>query len=99
MHARMVCAIHSDGKKKETKLYGTQKQNGHEWDSHDPSDHSGWLQNHLWTKEEIDKELKSLYRHKPVSISDKIMNTLVSESVIESIILLQTHHKLVILFF
>ena len=42
------------------------------------ADHLGKLQNHLWTKQEIDDLLGKLYRHQPQSISDRIMNTLAS---------------------
>lgn len=35
-------------------------------------------QNHIWSAEEIRDELKSLYRHKPVTLSDKIMRFMVS---------------------
>jgi hypothetical protein len=37
-------------------------------------DHTGRQQNHIWSKEEIDLLSKTLYRHKPVTISDKIVN-------------------------
>lgn len=34
-------------------------------------------QNHIWSAEEIRDELKSLYRHKPVTLSDKVMRFVV----------------------
>lgn len=41
-------------------------------------DHTGRQQNHIWTKDEIDEALQTLYRHKPQSISDYVMNGFVS---------------------
>lgn len=40
-------------------------------------DHTGRQQNHIWTKEEIDEALNTLYRHKPKTFSDYAMNYLV----------------------
>ena len=40
-------------------------------------DHTGRQQNHIWTKEELDVAMSTLYRHKPVRLSDHIMNKLV----------------------
>ena len=37
-------------------------------------DHTGRQQNHIWTKEEIDEALNTLYRHKPKTVSDYLMN-------------------------
>lgn len=37
-------------------------------------DHTGRQQNHIWSKEEIDEALNTLYRHKPETISDYLMN-------------------------
>ena len=34
-------------------------------------------QNHIWSAEEIRDELQSLYRHQPVTLSDKIMKFVV----------------------
>jgi hypothetical protein len=42
------------------------------------ADHLGRQQNHIWSKEEIDNHMNTMYRHKPITISDKIMNTLVN---------------------
>jgi hypothetical protein len=41
-------------------------------------DHTGRQQNHIWTKEELDEALTTLYRHKPQTISDHLMNKFVS---------------------
>jgi hypothetical protein len=41
-------------------------------------DHTGRQQNHIWTKEEIDEALHTLYRHKPQTFSDYFMNGFVS---------------------
>lgn len=62
--------------------YGIHNHNGEEYekDQTKAGDHSGRQQNHIWSKEEIEAELNSLYRHKPVSFSDKVMNGLVSKS-------------------
>jgi ABC-type Zn2+ transport system substrate-binding protein/surface adhesin len=58
------------------------KRYGHtdhsESNKREDTDHFGYLQNHIWTKEEINGELKSLYRHTPVTMSDKFMNAVVS---------------------
>lgn len=40
-------------------------------------DHTGRLQNHIWTKAEIEDCMSHLYRHKPATISDQIANKLV----------------------
>lgn len=61
------------------KVYGIHAHDGTEYLKDDKSgDHVGRQQNHIWSAEEIDSELKSLYRHKPVTISDKFMNFVVS---------------------
>jgi hypothetical protein len=39
-------------------------------------DHIGRQQNHIWTLEELDEKMNTLYRHKPQSFSDQIMNKL-----------------------
>lgn len=39
-------------------------------------DHTGRQQNHIWTKEELDEALKTLYRHKPQTFSDYLTNGL-----------------------
>ncbi len=43
-------------------------------------DHTGRQQNHIWTKEELSEALKSLHKHKPETISDHIMSSLVRPS-------------------
>ena len=43
-------------------------------------DHTGRQQNHIWTPAEIEENMAHLYRHKPISFSDKLMNKLVSIS-------------------
>ena len=35
-------------------------------------------QNHIWTKAELDDALNTLYRHKPQTFSDYLMNYFVS---------------------
>ena len=64
-----------------TKVYGihqTDSDGKYNSDHSMAGDHSGRQQNHIWSKEEIDSELKALYRHKPVTIPDKITNAVVS---------------------
>lgn len=39
-------------------------------------DHTGRQQNHIWTKQEIEDNMAHLYRHQPVTFSDKLMNKL-----------------------
>lgn len=39
-------------------------------------DHTGRQQNHIWTLEELDEKMNNLYRHKPQSFSDHVMNKL-----------------------
>lgn len=38
------------------------------------SDHLGRQQNHIWSKEELQVAMTTLYRHKPVTMSDYVMN-------------------------
>lgn len=52
----------------------------YEEDEYAAGDHSGRQQNHIWTKEELDTLLTTLYRHKPKTVTDKIVNALVSDS-------------------
>ena len=40
-------------------------------------DHTGRQQNHIWSEEELNEKLSTLYRHKPVTIADHVMNKLV----------------------
>lgn len=37
-------------------------------------DHTGRQQNHIWTKEELKEKMSTLYRHKPKTFGDKIVN-------------------------
>jgi hypothetical protein len=39
-------------------------------------DHTGRQQNHIWSEEEVNEVRANLYKHKPVTFSDKVMNTL-----------------------
>lgn len=39
-------------------------------------DHSGRMQNHIWSPEEIEEKKSTLYRHKPKTLSDHVMNKL-----------------------
>ena len=71
--------MHTEVGKK--KMYGLHHEDGGHDYLHDHSkhgDHSGRQQNHIWSEEEINDQLKSLYRHKPETLSDKFMNTIVS---------------------
>lgn len=38
------------------------------------ADHFGRQQNHIWTKEELQEAMTTLYRHKPQTVSDYVMN-------------------------
>ena len=42
------------------------------------ADHTGRQQNHIWSEEELNEKLSTLYRHKPATVSDHIMNKLVT---------------------
>jgi hypothetical protein len=59
-------------------LYGIYNKDAvdYELDLNKAADHLGRQQNHIWSKEEIDSHLHSIYRHKPVTLTDKAMNTL-----------------------
>lgn len=62
------------------KVYGHHhSDDGHDYlhDHNKHGDHGGRQQNHIWSSEEINDQLKSLYRHKPVTLSDKFMNIIV----------------------
>jgi hypothetical protein len=37
-------------------------------------DHSGRLQNHIWTKEEINDKMSTLYHHNPVTFTDHLVH-------------------------
>ena len=50
----------------------------YEQDLNKAADHLGRQQNHIWSKEEINKHLTTMYRHHPTTLSDRIMNSLVS---------------------
>ena len=43
------------------------------------ADHTGRQQNHIWSKEELEEAMCTLYRHEPKTWSDHIMNKLVSK--------------------
>jgi len=73
--------LHTEVGKK--KMYGIHHEDGgHDYlhDHNKHGDHSGRQQNHIWSAEEINDQLKTLYRHKPETLSDKFMNTIVSSS-------------------
>lgn len=40
-------------------------------------DHSGRQQNHIWTEEELNEKLGTLYHHQPKTIADHVMHKLV----------------------
>lgn len=40
------------------------------------ADHTGRQQNHIWSKEELEEAMSTLYRHQPKSFSDHVMNKL-----------------------
>jgi hypothetical protein len=40
-------------------------------------DHTGLQQNHIWTPEELDEKMHTLYRHTPKTWSDRIVNSVV----------------------
>jgi hypothetical protein len=42
------------------------------------ADHTGRQQNHIWSKEELEEAMSTLYRHQPKTWSDHVMNKLVS---------------------
>jgi hypothetical protein len=44
-------------------------------------DHTGRLQNHIWSKEEIDNCMATLYHHQPKTITDHVTNKLVRRRV------------------
>lgn len=39
-------------------------------------DHSGRQQNHIWSAEELEEKMSTLYRHKPKTVTDHVMNKL-----------------------
>jgi len=39
-------------------------------------DHTGMQQNHIWTKEELDERMSTLYRHDPKTFADRVVNKL-----------------------
>jgi hypothetical protein len=63
-----------------TKVYGVKPMDGTDYltDQKMVGDHSGRQQNHIWSKDEIDEQLKTLYRHQPVTFGDKIVQNVVS---------------------
>jgi competence transcription factor ComK len=40
-------------------------------------DHTGRQQNHIWSEEEVRERMATLYRHTPVTWSDRIVNVMV----------------------
>lgn len=40
-------------------------------------DHIGLQQNHIWTKEELDEKLTTLYHHRPKTITDHFVHNFV----------------------
>lgn len=57
---------------------GTKKavNDSYENDEYLQGDHTGRQQNHIWTTEEIDTRLHTLYRHEPTVFRDRIVNKL-----------------------
>jgi hypothetical protein len=51
-------------------------ETGYELDERAQGDHTGRQQNHIWTKEELDTAMTTLYRHQPKTFSDHLMNKL-----------------------
>ncbi len=41
-------------------------------------DHTGRQQNHIWSEKEVEERMATLYRHTPVTISDRIVNSMAS---------------------
>ena len=56
------------------KRYLSEQATKYETDELLQGDHTGRQQNHIWTKEELDVAMSTLYRHQPKTISDKIVN-------------------------
>jgi len=50
------------------------KKGNYETDEYLQGDHTGRQQNHIWTKDELHEKMTTLYRHKPKTIGDKIVN-------------------------
>mmetsp|Transcript_25458 Transcript_25458/g.37542 ORF Transcript_25458/g.37542 Transcript_25458/m.37542 type:complete len:335 (-) Transcript_25458:105-1109(-) len=68
IHFRATPKPHPLGAKKIASNYET--------DAYVQGDHTGRLQNHIWTKDELQKAMTTLYRHNPQTISDHVMNKL-----------------------
>jgi len=47
----------------------------YEHDDYVQGDHTGRQQNHIWTKDELQEKMSTLYRHKPKTFGDKVVNT------------------------
>jgi hypothetical protein len=62
------------------------KKSIYEIDDYVQGDHTGRLQNHIWTKEELHESMTTLYRHKPATISDYVMNSIVSSNYLFNLI-------------
>eukprot|EP01038_Epipyxis_sp_PR26KG_P005499 gene5499-7613_t len=60
------------------KMYGVYNKDAlqYELDHSTAADHLGRQQNHLWSKEEIQAHMGSIYRHTPITFSDVVMNKL-----------------------
>ena len=78
-HTSSIASVGMHGNK-ETPMYGIYSKSAldYELDQSKSGDHSGRQQNHIWSSEEIDERLASIYRHQPVTLADKMMNSLVS---------------------
>ena len=77
--SRLRGAVHAFSTENKPPLYGIHSK----IDNSDPlqserMSEASLHQNHIWSTEEIRDALKSLYRHKPVTLSDKIMKFVVS---------------------
>eukprot|EP00600_Ochromonadales_sp_CCMP1393_P005257 CAMPEP_0174966838 /NCGR_PEP_ID=MMETSP0004_2-20121128/7251_1 /TAXON_ID=420556 /ORGANISM="Ochromonas sp., Strain CCMP1393" /LENGTH=375 /DNA_ID=CAMNT_0016215905 /DNA_START=68 /DNA_END=1195 /DNA_ORIENTATION=- len=71
-------SMHNTSSRATSTLYGVYSKSAvdYEMDQMKAADHIGRQQNHIWTNEEIDERLGSMYRHQPVTASDHVMNGL-----------------------
>jgi uncharacterized membrane protein YcgQ (UPF0703/DUF1980 family) len=61
-----------------TKKYSVQPGKAmYEDDDYAAGDHTGRQQNHIWTKEELNEAMTTLYRHKPTTFVDRAVQTVV----------------------
>jgi hypothetical protein len=58
----------------------SQKAKEYDRDESVAANHLGRLQNHIWSRDEIETNLRNLYRHEPKTISDHLMQKLVKYS-------------------